>query len=231
MMRFFCFLILICFSNLVEAQDSLTAKRYFIGVAMRGFTDVSREKNDQGYTVPGSFSKSTDFYIRPIIGRVFNDRTYFGIAPYFSKSSRFYISSGLIGPSTVESRPSSRSSYGIGTNLFLRYHLNSNNRIRIFLQPELGLGYYKRTNSIIFPDDFVDTSESSDSFFSLKTVFGASSQINKNFRAIINVGSMGYYLDRSKFGSISNYVISNTFRTDFSTTSVAFGFEYLLSRK
>jgi hypothetical protein len=219
--------ILLCsvFCFLAQAQESSAdSPNYdkFVGgyVSFVGGKSASPRYyfNDRFSISSSDEGNGFSIYLTPTFGKQLNSKTLVGISPFFaySKSTdsnsslKEYVSKGI--------------EYGVG--LFLRQNIKTMGNFSILLEPSVHwrCGHISR-NSVIFP---VYESRYNQLDMKISPMFAY--QMNRRFRCISRLGSLGYTYEKSEYKGTTTWndpTNSSYFNLDFGLRNIYFGIEFL----
>lgn len=226
--------LIISIAHLLNAQEEKSFSKILIG----GSTSFSIQNNTYPFSVlsidsgiGGIYSNNTNdsknvlFGFSPYVGKEMNERIIlgvqfdFGFGKYSTVNQYFQIGGPLGGPIITEQFE--RNSNQIGFGIFMRYILNPNQQIRMFLQPYIE---YNILNEEVFIDSDLDREEKAN-YINVGLGGGVLYEFNDRLRATLRSGGLSYINGSWEILETETNRDFNTFQANFRLTSVSLGLE------
>lgn len=168
-------------------------------------------------------SRTTNFSISPYIGGVQNEHWDFGIGFGISVNKTTDLATGNVLSSQILFFDQTTSGFSFYT--FGRYKLNPNNKVKFFLQPNIGVGLTSR--SIDFQDNSTQANDDNYAQANIGVSAGILYEVNSRFRLLANLGNFSALIGKHTISDTDFSENYNSVGLNFGTSSLRIGGEVI----
>ncbi|MEM1220285.1 MAG: hypothetical protein AAGH79_15295, partial [Bacteroidota bacterium] len=157
--------------------------------------------------------------IFPYLGRQFNDRILIGVNIYYQ--GRFFKLEDALLPSIPDPAILTRVSQQGGLVIFSRWTFNPQNKVQIFVEPNLGYN----VQSAEVANDGIPTSQEITQYGSLSASLGAAYSLSERWRLLVRSGSASLLVGQWRLKNSLDQNNFTLFNANLSLSSIRFGAE------